>query len=113
MFLEEKGAFRATNSLPTSSRLLVSSAHESIYRHSYSAELPRVPHWQVARRGSPCWPTGPRCAWRRSLPPGDKVAYVQDNNLWVVGLVADQRTRAVDFRWPLERGDQRRFGLGV
>ncbi len=81
-------------------QLLVSSAHESIYRHSYSASY-HVYRIGGGDAGQPLLADGAKVRLATFSPTGDKVAYVQENNLWVVGLVADSAPVQLtsDGRW--------------
>ena len=85
MSLEGRAAFRAINSLRMSSSLLVSSAHESIYRHSYCASY-HVYRMGSEDAGQPLLADEAKVRLATFSPTGDKVAYVRDNNLWVVSL---------------------------
>ncbi len=81
-------------------QLLVSSAHESIYRHSYSASY-HVYRIGGGDAGQPLLADGAKVRLATFSPTGDKVAYVQENNLWVVGLVGDSAPVQLtsDGRW--------------
>ena len=72
-------------------QILVSSEEEPIYRHSFSADF------HVYRIGSdeaafPLRSDGAKVRLATFSPAGDKVAYVMDNNLWVVNLGDASRT---------------------
>ena len=66
-------------------QLLVSSDQEPIYRHSYSASY-HVYRIGSGTAGQPLLSDGAKVRLATFSPAGDKVAYVQDNNLWVVNL---------------------------
>lgn len=66
-------------------QLLVSSDQEPIYRHSYSASY-HVYRIGSETAGQPLLTDGAKVRLATFSPAGDKVAYVQDNNLWVVNL---------------------------
>lgn len=81
-------------------QLLVSSDQEPIYRHSYSASY-HVYRIGGNAPGVPLLENGAKVRLATFSPAGDKVAYVQDNDLWVVNL--DQQDGPVqltnDGRW--------------
>ena len=66
-------------------KLLLSSDSESIYRHSYLAAF-HVYEVGSEEAGVPLRKDGTKVRLATFSPAGDKVAFVQDNNLWVVGL---------------------------
>jgi dipeptidyl-peptidase-4 len=81
-------------------QLLVSSDHEGIYRHSYTANY-HVYRIGSGEAGRPLLSDGTPVRLATFSPAGDKVAYVRDNDLWVVNL--DDRDRHVqltqDGKW--------------
>jgi dipeptidyl-peptidase-4 len=81
-------------------QLLVSSDHEGIYRHSYTANY-HVYRIGSGEAGRPLLSDGTPVRLATFSPTGDKVAYVRDNNLWVVGLDDLDRHKALtkDGEW--------------
>ena len=66
-------------------KLLLSSDSESIYRHSYLAAF-HVYEVGSEEAGVPLRKDGTKVRLATFSPAGDKVAFVQDNNLWVSDL---------------------------
>ena len=73
-------------------QLMLSSGIEPIYRHSFSAAF-HVHRIGSGEPGTPLLADGTKVRLATFSPAGDKVAYVLDNNLWVVNL--DDRDRQV------------------
>lgn len=66
-------------------KMLVSSNHEPIYRHSYTADY-HIYFLGTGKRGLPLRGDGKPVRLATFSPAGDKVAYVMDNDLHVANL---------------------------
>lgn len=66
-------------------QLLIRSATEPIYRHSYAAAY-HIYRIGSVEAGRPLLSEGTKVRLATFSPAGDQVAYVRDNNLWVVNL---------------------------
>ncbi len=81
-------------------QLMLSSGREPIYRHSYSAAF-HVYRIGGDAPGTPLLADGTKVRLATFSPAGDKVAYVLDNNLYVVALddLANPMQVTKDGRW--------------